>query len=448
MQNKFKEIRSVTLMELLDARERRAELQKKLISEYGVTLVSFTMNIAGPVKNSPLIERAFEYGLEKLHAVLPNDKVLFEKITSDPCGCEAMISVDLPAGEVKQMCVNIEEESRLGRLFDIDVLDVFGKKLDREEERACIVCGKAGRGCAAGRVHSADELVAVTNKIITEHFMELDACRIGKLTSDCLIKEVETTPKPGLVDLSNSGSHADMDADSFKKSAAALTTYFIECVKIGIESREQTSAETFNLLRAAGISAEKTMYKATGGVNTHKGAIYSFGVLLGAVGRLWTAERPIADRAEILHEAGALVGESVKSDLSLATGSTAGERLYLENGLSGIRGEVASGFSSVTKYALPVYESEIKKGASENDAGVLALVSLISVLDDTNMYHRGGKEGAEFAKKYAKDLIEKGFSIADVSKMDEEFIHRNLSSGGAADLLAVTIFLFDIEKYK
>ena len=126
MQNKFKEIRSVTLMALLDARERRAELQKKLILEYGVTLVSFTMNIAGPVKNSPLIERAFEYGLKKLHAVLPNDKVLFENVTSDFCGCAAMISVDLPAGEVKRMCVNIEEKSRLGRLFDIDVLDAFG----------------------------------------------------------------------------------------------------------------------------------------------------------------------------------------------------------------------------------------------------------------------------------------------------------------------------------
>ena len=448
MQKSLKEIRKVTLADVLDARERRAELQKKLIAEHGATVISFTMNIAGPVKNTPLIERAFGYGLERLRERLPQEKIFFERITTDFCGCEAMLSVGRDADGIKKICVNIEEESHLGRLFDIDVIDKTGKKLDRSVERSCIVCGKEGRECAAGRIHSADEIASVTNKIIVDHFASFDAKRIGVLAAECLIKEVETTPKPGLVDLRNNGSHTDMDVSTFRKSANALRPYFTECVKIGIESRDKTASATFDELRSAGLRAERTMYEATGGVNTHKGVIYSMGVLLGAVGRLWTAECPIADREKLLEEAAKLVRESVVSDLSLANGTTAGERLYLECGLKGIRGEVASGFSSVTKYALPVYEAEIKKGASENDAGVRALISLISALDDTNTYHRGGAEGSRFAKEYAKSLLSREYSIGEVEKMDDEFIARHLSPGGAADLLAITYLLCEFDKYK
>lgn len=448
MRGSPKEVKSVTLADVLSARERRAELQKKLIAEYKATVISFTMNVAGPVKNTPLIERAFEYGFQKLRSQLPKDKIFFEHTTTDFCGCEAMIAIGMDAKEAKDICVSIEEESHLGRLFDMDVINTDGDKLDRMTERSCIVCGKAGRGCAAGRIHSVDEIVAVTNKIIIDHFATYDSDRIGRLAAECLIKEVETTPKPGLVDLRNSGSHTDMDVNTFRKSANALIPYFTECVKIGIESGEAPATETFGKLRDAGLRAEAIMYEATDGVNTHKGAIYSMGVILGAVGRLWSVDRPIEDREVLLNEVAAIVSESAVQDLSTANGATAGERLYLARGITGIRGEVASGFSSVTSHALPVYESAIKKGASENDAGVRTLISLISVLDDTNMYHRGGEDGVNFAKEYAENLLSQEFCIDGAIKMDDAFIERRLSPGGAADLLAITYFLYELEKLK
>ncbi len=434
-------IRSVTLAEILDTRERRYELQKRLLSKYRATLISFTMNVAGPIKNTPLIERAFSYGLSELLARLPNDKLIFQYSVSAPQGCEGFIAVDLSAKEVKDICVGIEEASRLGRLFDIDVIDQNGAKLERKHPRACIVCGKPGRECAAGRLHPVEKIAAVTNDIITEHFVHFDARRIGTLAMEALIQEVETTPKPGLVDLRNSGSHTDMDVYTFRKSALALAPYFAECVEIGIKGKALSLSETFKQLRISGIAAENTMYAVTNGINTHKGAIYSMGVLLGAIGRSWTPDIPIKDIETIVTDAAALVRESSTSDFVSAKGATHGERLFLEHGLKGIRGEVASGFPSVMNYSLPTYKSMLKRGLSQNDAGVCALLNLISVVDDTNVYHRGGTDGARFAKSYATHLLEKEFNSKAIEEMDDEFIKRNLSPGGAADLLAITYFL-------
>lgn len=446
MQKNSKEIKPVTLTDVLLAREKRADLQKKLLAEYNATLISFTMNIAGPIKNTPLIERAFCFGLDEIYASIPKDKILFERTTSDFCGCEAMIAVDIDALAVKEIAVKIEESSRLGRLFDIDVISANGEKLDRRFERGCIVCGKSGRECSAGRVHSADEIVEITIKIMTDHFAKVDADRLSRLACDCLIKEVKTTPKPGLVDLRNSGSHTDMNFNSFIKSAGALVPYFAECVKIGIQGKESSPSLTFDRLREAGLVAEESMYSVTGGVNTHKGAIYSMGVLLGAIGRLWRADDPIKNIDEILAETAELVLESVASDLVLANGATAGERLYISRGLKGIRGEVASGFSSVAQYSLPAYENALLRGFSENNAGVIALLTLISKIEDTTLYNRGGEEGAKFAKEYAERLLAEEFDISKAEKMDDDFIGRNLSSGGAADLLAITYFLHELYK--
>lgn len=435
----------VTLAEVLAARDERVRLQKELIETYRCSVVSFTMNIAGPVKDTPAIRRAFRYGLTALLGSLPHESVLFSRSHSSVTGSEAMLAVDLDANALKKICINIEESSRLGRLFDMDVIDSNGKKLDRERERACIVCGKAGRGCAAGRLHSVEELQNVTRCIIAEHFAPIDIELLANMAVESLIKEVETTPKPGLVDRRNNGSHSDMDIHTFIKSANALKPYFCRCVEIGQATSALAPSETFDQLRSAGLLAEKAMYEATGGVNTHKGLIYSMGVILGALGRLWSVDAPIAELPCVLSESARLVKSSVLSDLDRASGSTAGEQLYIERGLKGIRGEVASGFESVLNVSLPAYESAIESGFCENDAGVIALLNLISRIEDTNLYHRGGDSGAEFAKAYAKKMLASP-SLSEIEKMDDAFIERNLSPGGCADLLAITYFVYSLKK--
>ena len=172
------------------------------------------------------------------------------------------------------------------------------------------------------------------------------------------------------------------------------------------------------------------------------------GVLLGAIGRLWTPELPIVDTELILAESALLVRGSARADLEAANGATAGEKLFLQCGLKGIRGEVASGFASVARHSLPTLESALAAGAALNDASVRALLALIAAIDDTNLYHRGGAEGAHFAREYAARLLAQGADREAVERMDDAFIQRNLSPGGAADLLAVTCFLHLLKNEK
>ena len=433
----------VSLQDILSAREARVQRQQALLTEYRAPLLCFTMNIAGPVKTTPLIERGFYAGLELLDSRLSKEKLLFRESRILPTGCEGNYVISMPAGELKQLCTHIEESHPLGRLFDMDVIDADGTKLERETERSCMVCGATGRFCAASRTHSVEQLQAVAQSLLTRYFCNRDQEQVALLAVQSLIDEVHTTPKPGLVDCRNNGSHKDMDVRLFESSALALQSYFKSCVQIGQETALLPPEETFPLLRAAGLEAEKTMFSTTGGVNTHKGAIYTLGILCGSVGRLWSAEKPIADREEILAECARIVYTSVQKDLASAKGKTTGEQLYLQQGIRGIRGEIAEGLPSVRNIGLPRFQQFLADGFSENDAGSYTLLHLIANVTDTNLYKRGGEAGAQWAAKATSELLSatKYPSIQQIEALDDEFIARNLSPGGCADLLAATYFL-------
>lgn len=431
----------VSLQNILLSREQRVAKQNELLAKHNRPLVSFTMNIAGPVKTSPLIQRGFREGLKKLEYL--GSAILTKEIFYKDTGCEAYFVVDADVKALKSICVEIEEATPLGRLFDMDVLDESGSKLDRLGQRGCIVCGAPGRGCAAGRVHSVAELQAATTQILQEHFRLADRKQIADLAVQSLLDEVHITPKPGLVDQRNAGSHTDMDLSTFVASANALLPYFNQCIAIGQDTAAKPAEETFRLLRQAGLDAEKAMYAATDGVNTHKGAIFTLGILCGSVGRLWSAEAPVPSLTLLLKECAA-VGQAAMADFSNADGATAGQKLYLQKGLRGIRGEVADGLPAVANIALPALEEGLSKGLSFNDAAACALIALIAQVEDSNLYHRGGEEGAAFAKEIAKALG-KFPTTEQIEAMDDAFIARNLSPGGCADLLAATCFLHKLK---
>ncbi len=436
--------KEITLPEILEAREARARHQRELLDAYGAPLICFTMNIAGPIKTSPLIRRGFQMGLLALEKKIPPHRILHREEQHPVTGSTAFWSVDLPTEELKTLCLSIEEATPLGRLFDMDVLDVKGVKAERTTLRGCIVCGAPGRDCAARRLHAVPELQAATKKILTNHFAEADAKLIADLAVQSLLDEVYTTPKPGLVDRRNAGSHRDMDIPLFERSAESLRPYFERCVTIGQATADQPHAETFQALRQAGLLAEETMFAATNGVNTHKGAVFTMGLLCGALGRLWQPENPIPNQDALLRETAALYADTLKEDLR-SNPNTAGLQLYQKHGLQGIRGEIASGLPSLREISLPTYERYREAGYSANDAGALTLLHLIARVEDTNLYHRGGAEGAAWAKSAAQSLLKDTPTVADIEKLDDEFIARNLSPGGSADLLAATYFIKKLE---
>lgn len=439
----------VSLSDILLAREERAGLQSDIIKRFDCPIISYTLNIAGPRKNSSLISRAFTLGIEELDSSIDSEKIIFKHIDAvQSTGPLAIYAINDDPEKLKSICVEIEEKTAIGRLFDMDVIDKSFKKLTRSSERGCIVCGAPGRACAASRAHSVDEIVARMNGIMISELFMHDSDRIAELVHESLIREVKTTPKPGLVDLRNNGSHKDMTVATFEKSADALRDYFSECLTIGRNTFELPHNNTFASLRKAGISAEQRMYEATDGVNTHKGVIFSFGIICGAIGRLWQSEYMIPDVDAILLESGEIAKSAIDIDLTNAQGATPGERMFLSSGKGGIRHEAASGFTTVRDTSLPVFRNLIASGKSLNDAGAITLVHLVANLDDTSIYNRGGIDGLEFAKEYARNLLKNQSipTIPMIEELDEIFIHKNISAGGSADLLAITYFLYELKK--
>lgn len=436
----------VTLEQMLAARENRAFRQMQAIHKFHMPIVSFSLNIPGPVKDSPLIRRGFAAGLQALDHVLPQKSVREKTVIREITGCEALYVVDLDPVRIKALTTAIEDDHGLGRLFDMDVIGTDFQKLDRElvggGSRDCIVCGAKGRNCASRRLHSAQELQKKVWEILSDYFKVLDRQTVGSLAVRSLLDEVCTTPKPGLVDHRNSGSHRDMDIFTFIASASALGPYFQTCVEIGQNTRQDPPEETFLALRKAGIRAEETMLRTTGGVNTHKGAIFTMGLLCGSAGRLWKPEG-IWEPEKLLAEVSRMTSEPLRQELPSLGNGTTGEWLYHERGIPGIRGEVAAGLPAVGKLGLPIYEKLRSQGMDQNCSGAVTLLHLIAGVEDTNMISRGGEEGAFWGAQAAQKLIDSGRipQMAEIEALDQGFIERNLSPGGCADLLAAVYFL-------
>lgn len=270
--------------------------------------------------------------------------------------------------------------------------------------------------------------------------------RLDALAHEALLREVWLTPKPGLVDRRNTGAHRDMTIATFEASAAALRPFFADFVVSGAASARAPAREAFPDLRRIGLGAEAAMRAATGCVNTHKGAIFAFGLLLGAAGRLTAQGRgPAPD--PLCDEAAAIVEGIVARDLADRphTAVTAGEYIYRRYGLTGARGEAQSGFASVRRHGLPAFRSARAQGASDDRAMLAAMVALLAENSDTNLIARGGPAGAEFVRREAARIAVAGPFAAEflsrLEAMDDALIARNLSPGGTADLVGLTWFL-------
>lgn len=395
---------------MLLARDRRASRQAALLSRYGRPVISFTMNIAGPVKDSPLIRYAFRSGLRQLEA-LPCAQ-LCREVIFEPTGPEALLVYETQdARLLKAFCIRLESEGEAGRLFDLDVLDANGEKLSRETGRTCLVCGGPVSVCSRSRAHGLEAITARTRAILEAFAAET----LGEMAENALLAEVHFTPKPGLVDEANNGAHRDMDVPLFERSAHALRPCFEEFVRLGIQGAAPAA------LQQAGVRAEQAMFAATGGVNTHKGAIYSGALLLHAAGRLLSGEEE-GDLCELAAQTAAAIP---------APTGTHGAAVRAQCG--GIRTEAVSGYPT----AQAVLRQLRQSGPLD------ALLLSMSRLDDSTLWHRGGAEGAQLVRSRAADILAAPASEreARTRRLDAELIERNLSPGGSADLLAMAFFL-------
>lgn len=413
---------------MLRSREERAQRQRELLSRFERPLVCLNMNIPGPVKYDSLIKLAFEEGVSRiLGRIMP----LYSQTLFLPTGPEGYFVADMTARELKNIAIEVEESDALGRLMDIDVLDVSGRKLERECQRSCIVCGAEGAACARSRVHGLETVCGKIKLILCDHA----ASFYGALAHRALICEALTTPKPGLVDARNNGAHRDMCLSTLLKSADSLRPFFIRAFRLGLDA-EKTDEKTVTLLKREGSSAEADMLRVTGGVNAHKGSIYAFGLLLFAQGFC------LVNGGEALETAADIVRRDIEARFSQAEAlpQSHGEHAYAMWGARGARGEAAEGFPHAVK------ATEILRGKTalgKNEAALIALCGLMSELSDTNLLHRGGAEGLNFVRMRAREIFDMSDDehVAALIELDDEMIRKNLSPGGAADMLALALYM-------
>ena len=450
----FENAEAVSLEEMLNARERRAETQRSLIEKHSSGLISFVLNIPGQFKAFTLADETFDEGMECIEAQvkLAGGHVLEKLVFKGKTGSEAYFAVDLEAGEIKKRTVAIEDGHALGRLFDIDVFNAKGESLRGADigrsERTCIVCGGSVWACSRNRTHSAEELSLCVVKLMQDYFSLRYADWAAELAVKALLYEVSAAPKPGLVDRVDNGAHGDMDIFTFIGSALSLTAYFrdITLKAIAYEGRAEALLPQ---LRYPGIKAEEKMFFETKGINTHKGAIFTFGILCACLGMIYAnnLERNTEALLDLCKKvAGGIFGE-LNGDLN--TAKTHGERAYAKFGLGGIRYEAAKGYPSVWQHGFPALKKAAKAGNSLNDAGIIALLHLIANVDDTNIVTRSDLDYLRDIKKRVSDFLKEekstGEYLAYAGELNKEFIEKGVSPGGSADLLAAAYFLYFFE---
>jgi triphosphoribosyl-dephospho-CoA synthase len=256
-----------------------------------------------------------------------------------------------------------------------------------------------------------------------------------------LIDEAELTPKPALVDRKGNGAHADLDLTLMVRSAQSLHPGFTAmAIAAAAESPTQTLRETLGRI---GRESENTMLAVTHGSNTHRGAIWVLGLMVAAAARERTR-----DPSEVARAAAYISRHRDRfATLSLSNGV----RVKRRYGVHGARGEATDGFPHVVSVALPMLRQSRLRGNSEDAARLDALLAIMSSLDDTCLLHRGGYEALSIAKRGATEALAAGGAGTTtgrehLDRLDCALLARNASPGGAADLLAATLFLDRIER--
>lgn len=270
---------------------------------------------------------------------------------------------------------------------------------------------------------------------------------IGAKARRALLEEVYTSPKPGLVDLYSCGAHEDMNIRTFEKSAEAIYPYFVRMAEQGYLLR-CTPEALFLEIRKTGIEAEQAMYCATGGVNTHKGLIFTIGIFCAAAGRCMKENKKLTARnlsGMQLRMTSRVLTNEIEQLKSSVAGSH-GEQNLQKYGTAGIRGEALAGYPDVWNLALPVLQAGIRERREWNLVKLQTLFVLMSKVEDSNILSRHNLSVLEKVQEESKYFLYGGGAygenaIEQLCRMDREYIRRNISAGGCADLLAAAVFI-------
>ncbi|MBS3985434.1 MAG: triphosphoribosyl-dephospho-CoA synthase [Selenomonadales bacterium] len=265
--------------------------------------------------------------------------------------------------------------------------------------------------------------------------------------------EVCVSPSPGLVNPFDNGAHTDMNLFTFVLGSSVLAPYFTECVATGFQEEEKSLDYVFAKLRAVGVRGEAALLRATAGVNTQRGQLFVLGLAAGVTGVCLAQgiKVPSPEFFSAVKSACSGLTERELAKLEKSDARTAGERLFLHKGYTGVRGEAEAGFPSVERVGYPALLFALCREVSLNDAAVHALLCIMAHLSDTTVLHRAGEAGLAKVQNTAQDILSAGSVFSDsgrsiIRQAHNEFSAARLSPGGSGDLLALSLALYFLEK--
>ncbi len=261
----------------------------------------------------------------------------------------------------------------------------------------------------------------------------MNKINLSQIAKKALLEEVNLDCKPGLVCRNSQGAHDDMDIETFYLSANALVPHFENYQQITLK-HQKYDTDLFNQLRQEGIKAERSMFEATGGINTHKGANFIFSLLISATSQLETFDvttikkRIIALSQSLLDD---FKNIDQQQDLSH------GQQLYKKHGILGIRGQAMLGFPILFDYPFSMVDN------SEQSLYEF-LFGCMQHLEDTTVLHRADFEGLQWIQTISKTFDYKTIK-SNFDEINQQFIDRWISPGGSADFLSAAIYLRDLK---
>ena len=250
---------------------------------------------------------------------------------------------------------------------------------------------------------------------------------IAHLATEALRAELFTTPKPGLVDRHDNGAHRDMDLAIMGKSIDALQPYFTRLALYGFSNEEPAADEVRNI----GLEAERAMLDATCGVNTHRGALFAMG--LTTLAAAWCQ----AHESKVEEQALRRLIKQVAGQFA-PTAGTHGNDAVNAHRVMGALDFAKDGYMTLFNDWLPAYRRYLAEDAETANHRLLLLI--MSQLDDTNVIHRVGFDQAQQVKREAQELLD-NFDLSRLEQMNRDYIALNISPGGSADMVALTLFI-------
>ncbi len=400
---------------ILESREERFQKMQFLKKDFE-TVITVKTNIPGDNKNISV-----SYTLVKLFKdLIPKsflNKVLFFDSNDGPY---YLIGSNFNAHTIKKALTQIEDTHSLGRFIDLDVYN-GDRTLTRKTPRKCYICDDIAFNCIRTKKHTIEEVITFIEENVLNYFEN----EIGRIIDDCILLELNLHPKFGLVTPETKGSHEDMNYRLMSKAKDVIIPYLVKMFRVGWTSKLE---EIFLKIRKIGLEAEQAMFKKTKKVNAYKGLIFNLGILVSAYGYIFIHHHDLENIFSVVES----ISKDILKDFE-EDNNTFGHFAYEEYNITGARGEVHKGIPNVRK-ALRHLES------FSQTSRLKTLMYLISEVDDTVLLKRCDDiEQYHKVKQMFKDTIDK--DEKEIKKLDKYCLKNNLSFGGSADLLILTIFL-------